>query len=367
MKVLHVEAGRHLYGGARQVLYLLEGLAGQGVDSVLLCPPGAEIVGPARALASVEEVAMGGDADLAMLGRVGAAIRRHRPDLVHLHSRRGADVWGGLAARLAGRPCVLSRRVDNPEPRWLAALKYRLYDRVIAISEGIRQVLLAEGVAADRVVCVRSALDPAPFLAPCDRAGLRAELGLPADAPLIGMVAQLIARKGHRHLFAALPAILARHPGVHVLVFGRGPLEDELKREAARPELAGHVHFLGFRTDLPRWLGGLDALAHPADMEGLGIALLQAAAAGLPIVASRAGGMPEVVRDGDNGYLIEPGDVPALTAALLRLLDDPATRRRLGEAGRARVLREFSVDAMRAGNLAVYRDVLAARSLRDGR
>jgi glycosyltransferase involved in cell wall biosynthesis len=360
MKVLHVESGRHLYGGARQVLYLLQGLAARGVENVLACPPGAEIAEPARAHAVVETVPMGGDLDAAMTWRLHGLIRRHRPHLVHLHSRRGADVWGALAARLAGLPCVLSRRVDNPEPRWLVAVKYRLYGHVIAISEGIRRVLLAEGLAPESVSCVRSALDPAPYLAPCDRAGLRRELELPEDAPLLAMVAQLIPRKGHRYLLEALPRLLPRHPGTRVLFFGRGPLEADLRQEVAQRGLGAQVRFMGFRTDLARWLGGLDVLVHPADMEGLGISLLQAAAAGMPIVASRAGGMPEVVRDGENGLLIPPGDVPALAVALLRLLDDGDLRRRLGEAGRALVLREFSPEAMCEGNLAVYRRLLAA-------
>jgi glycosyltransferase involved in cell wall biosynthesis len=358
VKVLHVESGRHLYGGARQVLYLMQGLAARGVENILACPPGAEVAEPARAHAVVELIPMGGDLDVAMTWRLHGLIRRHRPDLVHLHSRRGADVWGALAARLAGVPCVLSRRVDNPEPRWLVAVKYRLHGHVIAISEGIRQVLLAEGLAPERVSCVRSALDATPYLAPCDRAGLRRELALPEDALLLAMVAQLIPRKGHRYLLDALPEVLSRHPEVHVLVFGRGPLEETLRQEVARRGLSERVRFMGFRTDLVRWLGGLDILVHPADMEGLGIALLQAAAAGLPIIASRAGGMPEVVHDGENGLLIPPGNVPALAAAMLRLLDDPGLRRRLGEAGRVLVLREFSVDAMCEGNLAVYHRLL---------
>jgi len=280
---------------------------------------------------------------------------------VHLHSRRGADVWGAVAARLAGLPCVVSRRVDNPERSWVVALKYRLYDHVIAISEGIRQVLLREGLPPGQVSCVRSALDPEPYLAPCDRAGLRAELELPPDTLLLAMVAQLIPRKGHRYLLAALPQVLARHPGVQVLIFGRGPQEAELRAEVQRLGLDGHVRFMGFRTDLHRWLGGLDLLVHPADMEGLGIALLQAAAAALPIIASRAGGMPEIVHDGENGFLIAPGDVPALSAALLRLLDDAELRRSMGQAGRELILREFSVAAMCEGNLAVYRRVLGER------
>ncbi|MBT0961795.1 glycosyltransferase [Denitromonas iodatirespirans] len=359
MKVLHVEAGRHLYGGAKQVLYILQGLAARGVTNVLACPSGAHIAAEARALAEVVEMPMGGDADLGLVLRLKQTIHTHRPDIVHIHSRRGADLWGGIAAKLAGVPCVLSRRVDNPEARWAVALKYRLFEHVITISEGIRQVLLAEGLAPEKVSCVRSAVDPAPYLHEVDKAAFRADLGFAADTPIAGMVAQLIPRKGHRHLLAALPAVLAEHPRLQVLIYGRGPLEAELRQAVADLGFAGHVTLMGFVDDLPAQLGGLDLLVHPADMEGLGVSLLQASAARVPIIASRAGGMPEAVVDGENGVLIEVGNVTALTAAMKRLLGDAALRARMGEAGRARVLSEFSVDAMCEGNLAIYHKVLA--------
>lgn len=358
MKILHVEAGKHLYGGARQVLYIVEGLAARGVANLLACPAGSEMARQQPAGTRVVAMKMGGDGDLGMVSRLASLIRAERPDLVHLHSRRGADTWGGLAAKLAGVPCVLSRRVDNPESRLAVALKYRLYDHVITISEGIRQVLLSEGLAADRVSCVRSAVDATPYLAPVDRAAFCAEFGLPADALVAGVVAQLIPRKGHRYLLAALPALLARHPRLQVLIFGQGPLEAELRAEVEAAGLAGAVHFTGFRHDLPRWLGGLDMLIHPADMEGLGVSLLQASAAAVPIVTSRAGGLPEAVQDGVTGILCPPGDVAALGAAIDRLAGDPALRARYGAAGRARILAEFSIDAMVDGNLRIYRQVL---------
>ncbi len=358
MKVLHVEGGRHYYGGARQVVYLLEGLAKRGIDNVLVCPPDAQVAEPARAFATVLPTPLGGDLDAGFVLRLRAHIRSEGPDLVHLHSRRGVDVWGGVAARLAGVPCVLSRRVDNRERPWIAAAKYRLFDRVIAISEGIRDVLLDEGVPAQRLRCVRSALDARAWLEPVDRDAFRAEFALEDDAVVIGVVAQLIRRKGHRHLFEALKELHPQRSKLRVLLFGQGPLRAELEARAARDGLASVVRFVGFRDDLPRWMGGLDVLAHPADREGLGIALLQAQAAGVPVVASRAGGMPEAVHDGVTGFLVEPGDVPALTNALRRLLDDPALRERMGAAARTRVLERFSVDAMVDGNLAVYRELL---------
>ncbi|MEW6039173.1 MAG: glycosyltransferase [Pseudomonadota bacterium] len=361
MKVLHVEGGRNLYGGARQVLYLLEGLKRRGIDNVLVCPAGSDLAREAAAHAEVHAIPMAGDLDFRLIGRLYRIIGRVRPDLVHLHSRIGADVMGGIAARIAGMPVVHSRRQDNPEMRWAVAVKYRLHDRVVAISEGIGQVLASEGLPAAKLRCVRSAIDPAPFRRAGDRAWFLAEFGLPEGCTAIGVIAQLIERKGHRFLLEALPGLAGRYPDLHVLIFGKGPLESSLLETARRLGLTDRVHFAGFRDDLPRILPCLDLVVHPALREGLGISLLQAAAAGIPIVASRAGGIPEAVRDGENGLLVPPGDAPALAAAIRRLLDDPELARETGKRGQALIDREFSVEGMVEGNLAVYRELLAER------
>jgi glycosyltransferase involved in cell wall biosynthesis len=356
MKVLHVESGRHLYGGARQALYLLEGLQAHGVDSVLACASGSEVAQAAHTQgAQVRELRMGGDLDPLLWWRLLRLIRAERPDLVHLHSRRGADTQGALAARLTGVRTVLSRRVDHAPAPFLLSARYRLYDRVIAISEEIAFVLRSAGVPADKLVCVPSAVDARRFTQPLTHAALCAALGVPVDSVVIGVVAQLIERKGHIYLVQALPSILAAVPQARVVYFGRGPLAASLRAEAERIGVAEHVVEAGFRADLEQLLGALDAVVHPATAEGLGVALLEAAAAGRPIVASDAGGIPEVVRDGITGLLVPPRDPAALAGAVVRVLKDPALAQRLGAAARAHVAAHYSVAAMTAGNLAVYR------------
>ena len=360
LRVLHVETGRHLYGGALQVRYLLEGLAARDVSNILVCPEGAAIAEAVRPYCeTVHEVSMTGDLDLGFVGRLRRVIRGARPDLVHLHSRRGADVLGGLAARREGVPAVLSRRVDNPEPAMWARLKYRLFTRVITISEAIRQVLLAEGVPEEKLVCVPSAVDVADYEAPCDRDWFRSTFNLDPKDRAVGVIAQLIVRKGHRHLLTAAPAILAACPDTRIGLFGQGPLEDELRSRIRDMGLEGRVELVGFRDDLPRILPCLDLVVHPADMEGLGVSLLQAAAAGVPLVGSRAGGLPEIIRE-ENGVLVPPADPDALAQAVIGLLKDPERARRMGEAGRALVRERFSIDAMVEGNLGVYRELLAS-------
>lgn len=356
MKVVHVEGGRHLYGGALQVLFLLEGLAREGVDNLLVCPPGSDVAARARGLGiGVREVPLAGDHDLIFIARLARILRTERADLVHLHSRRGVDVLGGIAARLAGIPGVLSRRVDNPEPRLAAAVKYRLYDRVITISEGIRRVLLAAGVPARKVICVPSAVDTERYRpGRGDRGAFRAEFGLAEGERTVAMIAQFIPRKGHRTLIDAMPAVLREHPRTRFLLFGRGPEEQRIRSLVAERSLNERVTFAGFRDDLEHVLPCIDLVVHPAYMEGLGVSLLQAAACGVPIVASAVGGIPEVVRDGENGLLVRSGDAVALAGAIARLLADAGLRNRNGAAGRHLVESEFSVAAMVREHLAIY-------------
>ncbi|MFD2112739.1 glycosyltransferase [Thiorhodococcus fuscus] len=358
MRILHVEGGRHLYGGSFQVLHLLRGLAARGHENLLACPRGCALASAAEPVAEVHDMPMHGDVDPLMTARLHRLIRASRPDLVHLHSRIGADVMGGLAARLARVPVIHTRRVDNPEPRWLVALKYRLHDRVIAISEGIGRVLVGEGLPPAKLRLARSAVDFESYARPCDRSLVAERLGVEPDALLIGVVAQLIQRKGHAVLLDALPPLLDAHPDLRVVFLGQGPLADPLRERIAREGLAERVILAGFRDDLDVLLPCFDLIVHPALMEGLGVSLLQAASAGVPIVASRAGGIPEAVRHGENGLLVPPGDSAALGEAIGSLLSGPERRRELGDAGRALMVREFSIDAMVEANLAVYRELV---------
>ena len=358
MKILHVESGKHFYGGARQVAYIIKGLSELGVENILACPTGAIIAKEVSPYAKVFEMKMKGDADFGLVGRLKKIIKEESPDIVHLHSRRGADTWGAIAAKLTHTPCVLSRRVDNPESRLLVSLKYRLYDHVITISEAIRQILLSEGVSPEKVTCVRSAVDAIPYLQPVDRQAMRKEFQLPEDAIIIGIVAQLIPRKGHLYLIDAIETLDKEYPNIRVLCFGQGPLRSQLESLVKQKNLSDIIQFTGFRTDLPKWLGGLDILAHPADMEGLGVSLLQASAAAVPIVTTKAGGLPEAVQDGKTGILINPGDTGSLTTVLKDLIENPELRQQLGSAGRSRILEDFSIEAMVKGNLEVYRKIL---------
>jgi glycosyltransferase involved in cell wall biosynthesis len=358
MHILHIETGRHLFGGALQVCYLLQGLFEAGIKNTLVCPAGSEIARCASAYGKTYEISIRGDLDPRFPLKLIRVIRHVKPDLVHVHSRRGADVWGGLAALLNRTRALITRRVDNPEAPWMARTKYGLYIRIIAISEAIRKVLVSETIQPDKVVCVPSGIDPSPYQGACNRQWFHETFDLTPANRTVGLVAQLIPRKGHRFLLEAVPTILAHSPETRFLFFGQGPLRADLERLCKEKPLTHSVRFAGFRKDMKRILPCLDLVVHPATMEGLGVSLLEAASSGRAIVATRAGGIPEVVHHGINGLLVEPGNAAKLAEAISNLLGDSALRAQMGAAGRRIVGDHFSVAAMIKGNIAVYNEVL---------
>ena len=362
MRIAHVEAGRHLYGGAAQVDYLLEGLNGRGVENFLLCPPGSELAA-ATSAALVRPLPMRGELDVALLPRLVGKLKLLKPDLVHVHSRRGADLYGGFAAALAGIPSVLTRRVDAAEPAVFARLKYRPYRAVVALSRAIERQLIDTGVARERIVLIPSGVDTQRYRADAAaRERLRAAFALNADALVVGVVAQLIERKRHSWLFALLPALLREFPQLTVVCFGRGALEGRLRAELVERGLQTRVVLAGFRADLPALVPGLDLLAHPASREGLGLALLEAASAEVPVVACAVGGVPDIVVHGETGLLVPRDDAAAFGQALRALLASPPERARLGAAARRHVERRFDTARLVAAHHSLYTRLLGERA-----
>ena len=265
MKILHVETGRHLYGGPQQVMYLIGALDARGHESVLVCPPGSGIDAAARkAGIRVQNLFCAGDLDLPFAYRLGQYLRELQPELVHCHSRRGADMLGGMAASFAAVPAVVSRRVDNAEMRLLAALRYRPFRKIIAISETIARVLREHGVDDDRIEVIRSAVDTVQLAGAADCSKVRAEFAVPDHACVIAAVGQLIPRKGHRYLLQSVADLRHRYPQLRLVVFGEGYLNNQLRAQAASLGLGDIVQFAGFREDLDDFMGCVDILAHPA-------------------------------------------------------------------------------------------------------
>jgi glycosyltransferase involved in cell wall biosynthesis len=360
MKILHVETGRHFLGGPQQVVYRINALRARGHDNILVCPPDSGIDTVAREQGiRVQNLFCAGDLDLPFAYRLTQFIRDEKPDLVHCHSRRGADMLGGLAASFADVPAIVSRRVDNTELRVVAGLRYRPFRKVIAISEAIAEVLKDHGVETERIEVIRSAVDAEALSRTPDCARFREEFGIPEGTFTMAAAGQLIPRKGHSFLLQALSELKVTHPSFRLVIFGEGYLNNQLRDQAATLGLGDVAQFAGYRPDLDSFVGCFDLFVHPASAEGLGVAALKAAAAGLAVVGCDAGGMRESVLDGETGELVEPENAEALCNAIAKLMDDDALRRKLGQAGRQRMQKEFSIDTMADRHVQLYEAVLA--------
>ena len=359
MNILHIEAGKHLYGGARQVQYLCEGLNAKGVNNVLLCPAQSDIAKACHSSAKVIEVKWGGDLDFGCINRIKTAIKDNAIDLVHCHSRRGADWFGPIAAKLCNVPCVISRRVDNPESTLVTKLKYGLVDSVVSISRGIGDVLLQQALPKEKLTVIPSAVDTQSYERCYHRQDMLDAFNLPEDSIVLAQIAQLIKRKGHECALNAFKAISTEFPNAYLVVLGKGPLKEEIAQQIDQLGLNDRVRMAGFRTDLPKLIGNFDVVVHPAFMEGLGVSLLQAGAAGVAMIGGNAGGIPEIIINNKTGILVEPGDEAALVKAMQRLLSSKDMREQFGNAAKTHINDHFSIRQMVDGNLSNYRKLLS--------
>lgn len=359
MKVMHVEAGLKMYGGARQVQYLIEGLnADHSITNILICDEQAEIVNACKDHCIIEKTSIKGDLDIGFIFRLKKIIKKHQPDIIHLHSRRGADVMGGLAARLTNTPCVLSRRVDNPESKTITRIKYSLYDSVVTISQGIANVLLSQGLNPTKINVIPSAVDIESYNINYDRTKLCKLFNLDNEHFIVGVIAQLIPRKGHQYLIEAAKNLIRTNPQLRFVFFGKGAHENSLKQLIEDKQLTPYFIFAGFRDDLQELIGALDLVVHPALMEGLGVSLLQAAAAKVPIIATNVGGIPEIIIPNKTGELIKAGSSEEVTKAISRLLENPELRNNYSEACYQHITNVFSLNNMVLMNLENYRKIL---------
>jgi glycosyltransferase involved in cell wall biosynthesis len=352
--VVHLSTARGWRGGERQALLLAEGLQARGVPTLVLAQPESPMAEAARAAGLPSETLPSrGEWDLLAMIRLAATLRRCRASLLHAHDGHAVTLaafgarWGG------GVPRLCTRRVDFPvRGGW----KYRRgMDRVICISEAIRRICLESGVPEAKTALVPSGIDLAAARAATrSREVVREELTGGERRLLLLTAASLTDHKGHRYLLDAMPRVAAELPQALLLLVGTGELEGGLKAQANTLALEEHVRFLGWRDDLPDLMQAADLFVMPSHLEGLCTAAMDAQAAGLPVVATTAGGLPEVVADGVTGRLVPPRDPEALAGAILELLRDRKARARMARAAAEAAARRFDKARMVEGTLRVY-------------
>lgn len=356
--VLHTEASPGLGGQEVRTLNEARWTVERGWRVLVAGQPDGRLLDRARAAGlETAPVRMRGPLDLPALGRLAGLIRRERVSLVHTHS--SIDGWlGGMAARLCRVPVVRTRHVSIPIRRGLNPVYRWLADRVITSGEAIRRMVVEAGVPPERVVAIPAGvnLEAFPFGARAPETARALGLG----HPVIGSVAMFRGSKGHPQLLQAFAMVREKRPGASLLLVGDGIRRAWVEQLAREANLGAAVVFTGFRPDVPTLLGTMDCFAQASTRtEGVPQALLQAFAAGVPVVASRIGGIPEVVIDGETGLLVPSESPEALAAGIERVLDDPEAAAQRARAGRALVEARFSHVQAIDRLLRVYAELLA--------
>ena len=354
LSILQVITPSRYSGAERVVTFLSAALQQAGHRLVVATKPNERLEAELdqRGIA-VRTPGLSGKLNLAVPLRIVGLAREIDADLIHTHLST-AGLWGSVAGRLLGIPVLAHVHALNT--KWC----YRLADAVATPSEGVRQHLIGQGMAPDRIHVIYNGLPAERYthLTPAEQ--MRSQLGLPVEAALVAVVAHLSRKKGHRYLLEAVARLRGRHPDLHCLIVGEGPLRAELKRLAQRLDIADRVHFLGYREDAVAIMQTCDIVALLGFKEGLPLCLIEAAFLGKPTIGNDAPGIDEAIVDGETGLLVAPGDAGALSEAIDRLLSDEQLSRRLGENGRRRAQEKFTIEAQSEATLALYRQMIAA-------
>ena len=351
---LHIDTARTWRGGQNQVLLTVLGLRALGHRAMLVANAEGEL--RQRAKEGLELIPLDAENGDGSERRV-AAVAAHQaapPDVIHAHDPHGVAMAAlalSMSTQLDKPPLVAARRVDfhikgNALSRW----KYRQVDCFICASEAIRKMLVGDGVPPVRAVTIHEGIDLGHVDA-APPADLHAELWLPHQAPIVGNVAALVPHKGQRHLIEAAAIVVTRVPDARFVIAGEGELRPALERQIKDHHLEKHVFLTGFRPDVLSVHKAFDIFVMSSVTEGLGTSLLDAMACGKPIVATTAGGMPEVVKDGKTGILVPPRDHEAMAEAIVRLLKDDEAQARDGRGRPGPRPRVFQRRANGAGHL----------------
>ena len=361
MRTLHINTEKSWRGGERQTVFLAEGLARQGLEVHLVCQPGSPLAERSRSSEiTVWLVAMRGEADLAAALALRRLIQKYRYDIVHSHTSHAHTLafWATIGLNVVR---LVTRRVEYSIFRnsffGLNRIKYRrMADAYIAISDRIRQVLIADGIPDKMIRVVPSGVitDPASD----GSSGLRAEFGVGNQNTVLLSVAHLTPEKGHEILLEAMKLVVERMPSARLIILGEGERQKSLEVLADQIGQGNEVIFAGFRSDVSDFYDLADVYVSSSLAEGLGSSILDALAAGVPVVATAVGGIPEYIDNGKTGLLVPAADPQALARAVIDQIQNPEQARAMAHRGKEIIRQRFSVEKMIGDTVAYYEDLL---------
>ncbi len=360
LKVLHLDTGLQLRGGQQQALRLHQGLLERGIESGFVCLPDTQL----RDFLARHELphhclAWRGEFDLQAAWKLASHAHHNGFTILHAHTSH-AHSWALLAKLLRpGLKLVVTRRVAfEPGVNPLSRLKYRIraLDRIIAVSQDIRQVLQRAGVADSRISVIHSGIDTARYASLQADPAFRTRWQIPSDAVLVGTAAAFTKEKDYPNFLRAASLALQKDPRLYFMAVGEGPQLERIKELARDLGLGERTAFTGFQSDLRQFYAVWDIFVLASKREGLNNAVMEAMSAGLPVIATQVGGMPELIQTGVDGLLVPPYNSEALADAIVSLAGNPALRKEFGASASAQA-RDFDQNLMVERNLALYREL----------
>jgi len=366
LRVLHLDDGRSWRGGQHQVWLLMNELALRGVEQCLAVQTGSPLAKRSGELpVRVEEFCFRGELDPFSPARIARLSMKFGSNILHAHTSHTHGLMLRCRDRLPdSTPLLSTRRVDFPIGRNLfSRRKYNLPSQhFIAISGAVRKALLKAGVSENRVDLVHSGVPPLPPERAISRDQVREEFRIREHEIAILSIGALTDHKGHRFLVDAAPHVIQAHPNVRFHIMGEGELRKRLQGQIDRLSMRGHFMLHGFVPDARLKQSGFDIYASSSHLEGLGTSILDAMLANLPVVASAAGGISDIIMPDQTGILVKAADSNALAEGLVRMIDNESGRGVMTREARERVENLFSPCSMAEGTLRVYKNIASKQN-----
>ena len=381
-RVLHIHTLPVISGSGINTFLTMRGMKGNGFESVLACAPGGSLIELVQRCGMKVEIfpslvqPLRPLTDFTAIVDLTRHLRQERYHVVHTHNSKAGFV-GRLSATLARVPVIVHtvhgfafHQQEAPWRRFLFRNLERLAahwcDKMIFISQPLVDWALEERISrSDQMARIYSGIEMDRFqpVSEEEKNNLKAKWGLHRDHAVIGIVSKLWEGKGHGLLLRAFSALRRERPNARLVIVGEGYLMDSLKNQVRQMGLSDGVIFTGFLEDVPRIIATFDVAVLPSYFEGMGRVLLEAMAMEKPVVGTSVGGIPDLIEEGVNGYLVSPGNEKELASALLKILDDKNLAMEMGCAGRNKMTERFSAESMVRSIEQVYRELLEKKGV----
>lgn len=358
IKVLHIDSEKGWRGGQQQVSYLLKELVQKGYDTKLICQPRSRLEDFCREHhLPVRGIRMFGEGDLVSAFRIAILCQKENFKILHCHSAHALSIGIWVKMMVPFLKVIGVRRVNfHIRKNWFSQLKYgdRYVDKIVCISDGIKKVLLNDGISEKRLITIKSGVDLRRYRNSIPTNHFKKELGIPEHHLVVGTVAAMVKHKDYPNLLKAAKRFSDQSLPVTFCAVGDGPERKEIVRIAQDLGLGNRFVFTGFIEDIGQILHIFDIFVLASKEEGLGTSILNAQSLGLPVIATNTGGIPEAVVHNINGLLVPPRDSEALFQGLLKLVQNPTLREKLGRRGLMTV-KKFDIKYTVKKNIELYR------------